>query len=224
MKLIVVQKYKETKPAAPPPVAPPAQPPVVIVKTEPLDPLKMDMDDEAEIADFDLERVGRQVASAATGDGAPPPAPGEPEPDTILRLAEFVAPPPVKLSKAQRDAALATIDRRAYAAAGEVDLAGAADADAPGKMTRGAELQAVLLVRSITRSGLEASAGQEEKGEGKDEDDMRVDVPARGRDALREKLCAYILEDLPARCVSDHPERLMLTTCDIEGCGWQTCG
>ena len=118
--------------------------PVVVVKAEPLDPLKMDMDDEAEITNFDSERVDKQVALATTGDAVAPAAPGEPEPEAILRLAEFVAPPPVKLTKAQREKALATIDSRAYEAAGEVDpLTG--EADGPKVMTRGAELQAVLV-------------------------------------------------------------------------------
>ncbi|KZV93110.1 hypothetical protein EXIGLDRAFT_674317 [Exidia glandulosa HHB12029] len=193
--LAAVAKYNESKGIAAAPVPGPstteaaAQP--VVVKTEPLDPLKMDMDDEAEITNFDSERVDKQVALAVTGDAVAPAAPGEPEPEAILRLAEFVAPPPVKLSQAQRDKALATIDRRAYEAAGEVDAA-SGEVDGPKTMTRGAELQAVLLVRSITRSGLEEYDAVEEN-------DMQVDGRPKGRNAMREKLCAYVLEDLPSR-------------------------
>ncbi|EJD43771.1 hypothetical protein AURDEDRAFT_65903 [Auricularia subglabra TFB-10046 SS5] len=162
--------------AAPPP------PPPVVVKTEPLDPLKMEMDEEIE---FDSEQVNQQVA--------PPPAE---EPEAVLHLAEFVPPPPVRLSVAQRKKALSTIEKRAYAGTAEVD-----EVESQGRMARGAELQAILLVRSITRSGFDLSSeAKKEKeepadGEGAGED-MEVEVQP---DVVREKLCYYVLQDLPAR-------------------------
>ncbi|KAH7106040.1 Symplekin tight junction protein C terminal-domain-containing protein [Auriculariales sp. MPI-PUGE-AT-0066] len=184
--------------------APPVEePPTMKVKVEPVDPLQMEMDDEIE---FNSDDVNREVArTTAVAAPSVPDAPVEPQGlpiDALERLAEFVNPQAVKLDQKQKLDLVKTIEGRGYALASEMEDAPLNEPGAVGerKLTRVAELQIILIIRALTRSGVfddELVLGDEPK---KDDpySEMQVDV-ARRKDIMRDKLCDYILVDFSSR-------------------------
>ena len=160
----------------------------------------MELDEELE---FNSEAVNRQVAlTSPVEETAVAATVQELEPATVLRLAEFVTPPVKELSEKQRADLLAVIDTRSYDLVADTEEAAQVDVGEP-RLTRSAELQATLIIRAITRSGvfedlLPTTEATKKDEDDEDEADMQVDSTRR-QDVMRTKLCDYILQDFSSR-------------------------
>ncbi|KZT65655.1 hypothetical protein DAEQUDRAFT_696939 [Daedalea quercina L-15889] len=164
-------------------------PPPVSVKQEPVDPLKMDIDEEE--MEYEPDRLNLELS------GEPEPAsPEEAALDREMDLAEDLAPaefrlpPPREFSEVEQNAvvksALARISE------GAKDLA-QMDMDV---VAEGTDMWMLLIVRLVTRVTDPAPpSGTPEKTDGMD----IVSEFYTHQDRLRQTLCDYIMADFPGR-------------------------
>ncbi|KAJ7066730.1 Symplekin tight junction protein C terminal-domain-containing protein [Mycena amicta] len=169
-----------------------AVPPPAIVKEEPVDPLKMDMDqDELE---YEPDRLNR-----ALSDGLDPGGDGSIDVDTVLaenmQLLDFKLPPAKHLSDTERLALVSNSVTRIREGFEDVKSGGEilpADSSQAGGHSP-TELWMLLIVRMITRVVDPEPISPEAADEG------AVSQLYEGQDRLRQKLCDYIMADFPAR-------------------------
>lgn len=210
---------RKLKSATPPPPAP--VPPPAVVKEEPVDPLKMDIDDEEieyepDKLNLEVRDIVRRIPSAIkrhrqmSGDAEPvdeAEAALDHDMDAAeVPLTEFKLPTPRELEADERDEivrkAIARIREGAKELASHEPVVEAGDAlrSSPGEMWM------LLLVRMVTRvsdPSVSTPEGQEEQEDAKDEEGAlvrRSEIYER-QDRLRHALCDYIMADFPGRYV-----------------------
>ncbi|KZP11483.1 hypothetical protein FIBSPDRAFT_800184 [Athelia psychrophila] len=190
-----------TAPAPPPPPTVPVQEPASApakstpagpaVKQEPVDPLKMDIDEEEmeyEPDRLNLELSGHgSMADLEIADALDTKVPN-------LQLINFKIPPPRELTDDERAGLMRNSVSRISTEGQELDVAPSG--------TSTAELWMLLIVRMITRVTSPPSE-EDDSDDGSKEDPMEEDalessVYAR-QDQLRRTLCDYIMADFPAR-------------------------
>ncbi|KAI0072686.1 hypothetical protein K474DRAFT_1604648 [Panus rudis PR-1116 ss-1] len=162
------------------------------VKEEPVDPLKMDIDDE-EIED--PEKVAAEVSqppdAAAEGEQAL-----DKEMDLTLDLSEFKLPPPKELSTEERDALVKGSLIRIWDGAQDLAPHGY-QAEAHGSSPT--DLWMLLIVRLVTRVA-EPVPPVDAMDEDGDRSNGDTDLSlAAHQDRLRQTLCDYIMDDFPGR-------------------------
>nr|GAT46745.1 predicted protein [Mycena chlorophos] len=194
----LVDAYKERRGIAPTaPTAPDKQtsrtgtpsetPAPVVVKDEPVDPLKMEMDqDELE---YEPDRLNKALSD-------------DPEPDTNvdmdvvlaenLQLLDFKNLAPKEFSDEQRSAVItSSIARIREGFDSGLETVPPDSTQAAGHSPT--ELWMLLIIRMITRVTDPASVNEEATDEG------TVSLFYDRQDQLRQKLCEYIMADFPAR-------------------------
>ncbi|KZT10059.1 uncharacterized protein LAESUDRAFT_673791 [Laetiporus sulphureus 93-53] len=178
--------------ASPPPAAP-----LVTIKEEPVDPLKMDIDEE----ELEFEPDKLNVELSGESEAVPEhEAALDREMDLTadLHLAEFKLPPPKDLSSDEREMIVRGSLGRIWD--GAKDLAPselAAEAEAVGSST--ADTWMLLIVRLVTR--VTDPAGKEDGTEKKPEENINDAVSEiyAHQDRLRQTLCNYIMADFSSR-------------------------
>ncbi|CDO73286.1 hypothetical protein BN946_scf185008.g48 [Trametes cinnabarina] len=189
---------RRPKPATPPPA--PAAP---IVKEEPVDPLKMDIDDEE--VEYEPDKLNLEMS----GEGEPideAEAALDHDMDVAeLPLTDFKLPPPRELDSDERDELVRKAITRIRDEGKELIAydSGTLDPSDPANRTAAADMWMLLLVRMITRvSDPAADAGAvDTQEEGKSEDGAltrKSDIYER-QDRLRHTLCDYIMADFSGR-------------------------
>ncbi|KAI0675546.1 Symplekin tight junction protein C terminal-domain-containing protein [Trametes maxima] len=177
-------------------------PPAPVVKEEPVDPLKMDIDDEE--MEYEPDKLNLEMS-------------GEPEPvdeaeaaldhdmDTAeLPLTDFKLPPARELDVDERDELLRKAITRIREGAKELVPHELASDTADGHRTTSADMWMLLLVRMVTRlSDPAADAGdapEEQDGAKAEEGALvrRSEIYER-QDRLRHALCDYIMADFSGR-------------------------
>ncbi|KAI0820808.1 Symplekin tight junction protein C terminal-domain-containing protein [Trametes gibbosa] len=184
---------RKAKSATPPPPPPP-------VKEEPVDPLKMDIDDEE--IEYEPDKLNLEMSG-----GTEPVDDAEAALDhdmdaAELPLVDFKLPTPRELEADERDELL----RKAIARIreGAKDLAPNEPADlGDGPCSSPADMWMLLLVRMVTRVSDPAEVQEEEDGEGDGKDEegavvRRSEIYER-QDRLRHALCDYIMSDFAGR-------------------------
>ncbi|KAI0954916.1 hypothetical protein AcW1_006666 [Taiwanofungus camphoratus] len=178
-----------------PPLAP------LIIKEEPVDPLKMDIDEEEieyEPDKLNLELSGEQepvLDHEAALDHEMDLAPD-------LQLADFKLPPPKNLSKDDRSSLVRGSFARIWEGAKDLapsDLSSEVAMDAP--VTSAADMWMLLIVRLVTRVTDPAPHEASEDASGKKEEtsmEIVSDIYSH-QDRLRQTLCDYIMADFPGR-------------------------
>ncbi|KAF7294404.1 hypothetical protein MKEN_01432800 [Mycena kentingensis (nom. inval.)] len=166
-----------------------ATPPPVAVKEEPVDPLKMVMDDEIE---YEPDRINRELGDDDPGGN------GNIDVDAILaenmQLLDFKLPPPKSLTDAERSALVSNSLVRIHDGAQELGVGDMVAADSAQAGGRGpTELWMLLIVRMITRVVDPEPVVPENADEG------TVSEIYDSQDGLRQKLCDYIMSDFAAR-------------------------
>jgi symplekin len=206
-----------TSSAIPPPQepAPPISAPVApsSVKSEPIDPLKMDIDEELE---YEPDRINLEVCrychlllpialTILLYQLSGHELPADPEQGVIgvdenaLQLIDFKLPPPRELSEDDRNQLLRNSVSRIWTGGEEVK-AGEIPID-PTQTGVSTEIWMILVVRMITRvaepppvDGIDADAKKNLEDEGTSESNFYMQ-----QDRLRQVLCDYIMTDFPAR-------------------------
>ncbi|KAI0372816.1 hypothetical protein BV20DRAFT_1034476 [Pilatotrama ljubarskyi] len=187
---------RKLKSATPPPRAP------VVVKEEPVDPLKMDIDDEE--MEYEPDKLNLEMS----GDAEPvdeAEAALDHEMDAAeLPLSDFKLPAPRELDDDERDElvrkAIARIREGAKELASQESPLDAGD----GSRTSPADMWMLLLVRMVTRVSDPASeSGEGEGGQEEQKGDegavvRRSEIYDR-QDRLRHALCEYIMADFSGR-------------------------
>ncbi|KAH9924792.1 Symplekin tight junction protein C terminal-domain-containing protein [Fomitopsis serialis] len=176
--------------AEPPPRKSPTPPPVA-VKQEPVDPLKMDIDEEE--MEYEPDRLNLELSGGEQETASPEEAALDREMDLtdVLPPTQFRLPPPREFSEDERGAlvkgALARISE------GAKDLA-PMDVDSAAE---GVDMWMLLIVRLVTRVTDPApGVGTPDKAE--DGMDVVSEFYAH-QDRLRQTLCEYIMADFPRR-------------------------
>ncbi|KAI0352302.1 hypothetical protein OH77DRAFT_1523357 [Trametes cingulata] len=188
---------RKLKSATPPP------PPVPVVKEEPVDPLKMDIDDEE--MEYEPDKLNLEMS----GDAEPvdeAEAALDHEMDAAeLPLTDFKLPAPRELEDDERDDLVRKAIARIREGAKELASHELPPEAGDGSRTSPADMWMLLLVRMVTRvsdPAAEGAEGQEqEEQEGKGEEGAvvrRSDIYER-QDRLRHALCEYIMADFSGR-------------------------
>ncbi|KAI6016044.1 Symplekin tight junction protein C terminal-domain-containing protein [Pisolithus microcarpus] len=206
----LVQSYRQSRglPSVPP--AKPPQPPdsvartegtpvsdavagAEIVKKEPVDPLKMDIDEEEveyEPDKLNLELSGEEAV--ANEDIIPVDIPD----DLPFDLSDFKLPSPKDLSANERIALMRGAAARIWDGAEDLRHA----TSATGSQTA-SDMWMLLIVRMITRAVVlpKPSGSPQNEAESTDAADTQLTALYSRQDALRQTLCEYIMNDFPAR-------------------------
>ncbi|KAF9557340.1 hypothetical protein CPC08DRAFT_710481 [Agrocybe pediades] len=164
----------------------------VVVKHEPVDPLKMDIDEEE--LEYEPEKLNEALSGApATNEDMVDISPESFAPD--FQLVDFKLPPPKDLSADERMSLVSSSISRIWD--GADDLRAMGDALSPDSIQAGgnsaSEMWMLLLVRMITRV---AEPPAEMSG---DEESTALTDYYVHQDELRQKLCDYIMADFPQR-------------------------
>ncbi|KAI8996570.1 Symplekin tight junction protein C terminal-domain-containing protein [Trametes punicea] len=178
-------------------------PPPPVVKQEPVDPLKMDIDDEE--VEYEPDKLNLEMSGDAEPMDEAEAALDHDMDVSELPLTDFKLPPPRDLDADERD----DLVRKAIARirdSGKELVAhdpGAYDAHDPAHRTTAAEMWMLLLVRMVTRvCDPAADAGVEDApAEGKGEEGalVRKSEIYERQDRLRHALCDYIMADFSGR-------------------------
>ncbi|KAH9888832.1 Symplekin tight junction protein C terminal-domain-containing protein [Cubamyces lactineus] len=178
-------------------------PPPAVVKEEPLDPLKMDIDDEE--IEYEPDKLNLEMSGDAEPVDEAEAALDHDMDVAELPLTDFKLPPARELDSDERD----ELVRKAIARIrdGSKDLIphqpGIADSGDPIHRTTPADMWMLLLVRMVTR----VSDPAESDDAGEDQEDAKGEEGAITRkseiydrqDRLRHALCDYIMADFPGR-------------------------
>ncbi|KAF9245242.1 Symplekin tight junction protein C terminal-domain-containing protein [Melanogaster broomeanus] len=198
--LNLVQAYRQRvgMPAVPPPQPPdssaveaaPTAEPEAPVKDEPIDPLKMDIDEEE--MEYEPDRLNEALSGGQEVADEEEEAPMIiPELALSLDLSDFKLPSPKDLSETDRNALMAGAVSRIC---GAEELQGGSHA----VLASPNDMWMLLIVRMITRVAVpetEAPHNEDELGQ---DDDKLIDFYSR-QDKLRRSLCDYIMSDFPSR-------------------------
>ncbi|KAI0629295.1 Symplekin tight junction protein C terminal-domain-containing protein [Trametes polyzona] len=176
---------RKRKSATPPP--PPPAPPVV--KEEPVDPLKMDIDDEE--MEYEPDKLNLEMSGEA-GPVDEAEAALDHEMDAAeLPLTDFKLPTPRELEADERDELVRKAIARIREGAKELVSHERVVEAGEGPRSSPTDMWMLLLVRMVTR----------EQEDGKDEEGAvvrRSEIYER-QDRLRHALCDYIMADFPGR-------------------------
>lgn len=212
-----VQRYKQANgllPSAsvahetpPPPEAAQPSADASAVKSEPVDPLAMDVGDEE--VEYEPDRLNDEISQKEDLPPGLPEGMDEIDIDEALRFADFKLPSPREFSEPERQDLLQQSMSRIWDTSRELvpasDVASRTHQPSQGASSR--DLWMLLLVRMITRADPEEEHA-EKGGDGETEDErpesMEVDTTSR-RERIRQTLFEYIVSNFPAR------ERLAVT-------------
>ncbi|PCH44216.1 hypothetical protein WOLCODRAFT_138834 [Wolfiporia cocos MD-104 SS10] len=163
-----------------------------LIKDEPVDPLKMDIDEEE--IEFEPERLNMEL-SGVPGTVPEYEAALDRDMDLAPDLTEFKLPPPKELSDDDRNVIVRGSLGRIWDGAKDLAFAEVSE-NAPG--TPGTEMWMLLIVRLVTR--VTDPVSSEDVAERKSEEAMDVvsEMYAH-QDRLRQTLCEYIMADFPGR-------------------------
>ncbi|KIJ65684.1 hypothetical protein HYDPIDRAFT_131045 [Hydnomerulius pinastri MD-312] len=189
-----VPQPTDSTPVAATPTRTPTAEPEPTVKDEPVDPLKMDIDEEE--MEYEPDRLN-QALSGGTEAADEEEVPADlPEVALGLQLSDFKLPSPRDLSEAERNALMRGAVTRIRDGTEELQ----AESDMMSMSSGGSpnELWMVLIVRMITRVAEPAADASKNGEDSKQEDDKIVDFYSR-QDKLRQTLCDHIMADFPAR-------------------------
>ncbi|KAI0766933.1 Symplekin tight junction protein C terminal-domain-containing protein [Trametes elegans] len=190
---------RKLKSATPPPPTPP-QPQVV--KEEPVDPLKMDIDDEE--MEYEPDKLNLEMSGGAEQVDEAEAALDHDMDVAELPLTDFKLPPARELDSDERDELLRKAIARIREGAKELVSHEAAHDARDGMRTTPADMWQLLLVRMITRvtdpaagPGGEEDAQEDAKGE--EGALVRKSEIYERQDRLRHALCDYIMADFSGR-------------------------
>ncbi|KAH9479566.1 Symplekin [Psilocybe cubensis] len=177
------------------PLVEPSEP---VIKDEPVDPLKMDIDEEE--LEYEPEKLNEALSGAPeigndfVDTGIAPTV-------TDFQLVDFKLPPPRELTNSDRTKLVNASISRVWDGAEELNEIG--DGLSPESIQAGgnspSEMWMLLLVRMITRvaeppSDLDGDTAMGDTSSSLVENDFYV-----RQDQLRQTLCDYIMTDFPAR-------------------------
>ncbi|GBE86574.1 hypothetical protein SCP_0904530 [Sparassis crispa] len=178
---------------------PPEAPSTAAVKEEPVDPLKMDIDEEE--IEYEPDRLNLELSGGQEG-AADEEAAMDQAMDIVpdLELTGFKLPPPKEVSHEDRSALVRNSLARIWNGAKDLEPAEPLRDDAAG--SSGSDMWMLLLVRLITRP-TDPSAGEEREGSAEKQENAMDVVPSSGfysrQDRLRQTLCDYIMADFSGR-------------------------
>ncbi|KIK99799.1 hypothetical protein PAXRUDRAFT_822333 [Paxillus rubicundulus Ve08.2h10] len=202
--LNVVQTYRQSRGLPTVPLSQPldsiaTQPTSTIepeppVKDEPIDPLKMDIDEEE--MEYEPDRLN-EALSGGEGIADEEDAPADvPEVALSLDLSDFKLPSPKDLSETDRNALMrGTVSRICD---GAEELQGESYALPAGSRPLPNDMWMLLIVRMVTRVAEPEQEALQNEDELKEKDDQILDFYSR-QDKLRQTLCHYIMADFPSR-------------------------
>ncbi|KAJ7583294.1 Symplekin tight junction protein C terminal-domain-containing protein [Mycena floridula] len=171
---------------------PPLPPPKPVVKLEPVDPLKMDIDEDE--IEYEPDRLNEELSGpVAQSDFPAAVVPID------LSLVDFRPPPPRDLTLAERTTVLSDSVTRIWDGGEEMrlnssDPGAARSTDPPGGAL---DLWMVLLVRMITR--VAEPPGNEVENEDEEARATRTEAFYETQDKLRQTLCEYVMADFTSR-------------------------
>ncbi|OSD03106.1 hypothetical protein PYCCODRAFT_296574 [Trametes coccinea BRFM310] len=183
--------------------ATPPAPVAAVVKDEPVDPLKMDIDDEE--VEYEPDKLNLEMSGGGEQVDEAEAALDHDMDVAELPLTDFKLPPPRELDTDERDELVRKAITRIRESGKELVAhePGTHDPSDPANRTAAADMWMLLLVRMVTRvSDPAADAGLEDASEeGKDEDGavVRKSEIYERQDRLRHALCDYIMADFSGR-------------------------
>ncbi|KAI0050978.1 hypothetical protein FA95DRAFT_1555019 [Auriscalpium vulgare] len=165
-----------------------AGPSSVVVKDEPVDPLKMDIDEEE--MEYEPDKLNMELEPMHEDTIAPLDV-------KDLLSIDFKVPPPRQLSDPERESVVKSTMARIWGSSSDLS-----DGSSAGVGMGPQDLWMLLIVRMITRvvdpdERLDKGKGKAEDGEGEEEDEMLVLYERQDR--LRRTLCDYIMADFSGR-------------------------
>ncbi|KAH9935928.1 Symplekin tight junction protein C terminal-domain-containing protein [Epithele typhae] len=183
---------RKVKSATPPPLAS-----VVVKQEEPVDPLKMDIDDEE--MEYEPDKLNLEMA----GDDEPvdeaEAALDHDMDEAELPLTDFKLPPAMELDADDREVLMTKAIKRIREGAGELFTHDMEPADA--SKTSPADMWMLILVRMVTRVSQPPSMDMQEDEDAKEEEGVvanRSELQER-QERLRHRLVEYITADFPGR-------------------------
>ncbi|KAI9064047.1 hypothetical protein FKP32DRAFT_1714615 [Trametes sanguinea] len=182
---------------------PPPAPVVAPVKEEPVDPLKMDIDDEE--VEYEPDKLNLEMSGGGEQVDEAEAALDHDMEVAELPLTDFKLPPPRELDTDERDELVRKGIARIREGGKELVAyePGTLDPSDPANRTAAADMWMLLLVRMVTRvSDPAADTGLEDAPEdGKNEDGavVRKSEIYERQDRLRHALCDYIMADFSGR-------------------------
>lgn len=180
--------------------SPPVTPPLAVKEEEPVDPLKMDIDEEE--IEYEPDRLNQELSGgqeAATQDGLVM----DQEMELVLDLEDFKLPPPKELPEEARDALVNGSLVRIWEGSKDLQAADLGLDEAPG--IAASDMWMLLLVRLVTRVVDLAALENDKLRREKSDDDMPVEDDTlvsdiySHQDRLRQILCEYIMADFSGR-------------------------
>ncbi|KAH9846038.1 Symplekin tight junction protein C terminal-domain-containing protein [Lenzites betulinus] len=182
---------RKTKSATPPPPPPP-------VKEEPVDPLKMDIDDEE--IEYEPDKLNLEMSGGAEAVDEAEAALDHDMDAAEQPVADFKLPTPRELEAEEREELLRKALTRIRDGAKELASNEPADVG-DGPRSSSADMWMLLLVRMVTRVS-DPGETQEDDEEGAKDGERAVvrrsEIYER-QDRLRHALCEYIMSDFPGR-------------------------
>ncbi|KAI6044311.1 Symplekin tight junction protein C terminal-domain-containing protein [Pisolithus marmoratus] len=207
----LVQSYRQSRGSSSVPPAKPSQPPDSVartegtpvsgslsgaetVKEEPVDPLKMDIDEED--MEYEPDKLNLELSGEEAIANEEVILVDIPD-DLPFDLSDFKLPSPKDFSMDERIALMRSATTRIWD--GAEDLL---HTTSVGGSQTASDMWMLLIVRMVTRAVILPEPSESSKDEAESSDaaaDMRLTALYSRQDALRQTLCGYIMNDFPAR-------------------------